>query len=233
MSFKDWMTYKRILIRHIYTSVISWWECSRLSAQCNSSVLTVCFFLFNVTNNNVLVLLVSSLLILLFILLYLSVVLSRRHHPPSQAPVPEWMAARHHVDPWTYHCGRRSTSNNRLNSARLLRPRGRWSGWPSPLSCAPPWKHLEIHAPRSTRWYCSRRSVVVREPIDPTQNHELGTSISTARSTNSWPEYSLTNSIYLSIAVDIFVKPAGSPAPPLSRCCALAPAAPPSLLPRL
>jgi len=25
MSFKDLMTYKRILIRHIYTSVISWW----------------------------------------------------------------------------------------------------------------------------------------------------------------------------------------------------------------
>jgi len=30
MSFKDLMTYKRILIRHIYTSVISWWS-SRLS----------------------------------------------------------------------------------------------------------------------------------------------------------------------------------------------------------
>jgi len=26
MSFKDLMTYKRILIRHIYTSVISWWH---------------------------------------------------------------------------------------------------------------------------------------------------------------------------------------------------------------
>jgi len=26
MSFKDLMTYKRILIRHIYTSVISWWD---------------------------------------------------------------------------------------------------------------------------------------------------------------------------------------------------------------
>ena len=26
MSFKDLMTYKRILIRHIYTSVISWWN---------------------------------------------------------------------------------------------------------------------------------------------------------------------------------------------------------------
>ena len=26
MSFKDFMTYKRSLIRHIYTSVISWWE---------------------------------------------------------------------------------------------------------------------------------------------------------------------------------------------------------------
>ena len=42
-----------------------------LSAQCNSSALTVCVFLFNVTNNTVLVLLVSSLLILLSILLYL------------------------------------------------------------------------------------------------------------------------------------------------------------------
>jgi len=29
MSFKDLMTYKRILIRHIYTSVISWWVCIR------------------------------------------------------------------------------------------------------------------------------------------------------------------------------------------------------------
>jgi len=29
MSFKDLMTYKRILIRHIYTSVISWWYSSR------------------------------------------------------------------------------------------------------------------------------------------------------------------------------------------------------------
>ena len=40
-----------------------------LSAQCNSSALTVCVFLFNVTNNTVIVLLVSSLLILLSILL--------------------------------------------------------------------------------------------------------------------------------------------------------------------
>jgi len=46
-------------------------ECSVLSAQCNSSALTVCVFLFNVTNNTVLVLLVSSLVILLSILLYL------------------------------------------------------------------------------------------------------------------------------------------------------------------
>jgi len=81
--------------------------------------------------------------------------------------------------------------------------------------------------------YFSRRSVEVREPIDPTPNHEPGTSISTARSICSWPGYWLTNSIYLSIAVDIFVKPPGSPAPPLSRRCAIAPAAPPSLLPRL
>ena len=44
-------------------------ECSVLSAQCNSSALTVCVFLFNVTNNTVIVLLVSSLLILLSILL--------------------------------------------------------------------------------------------------------------------------------------------------------------------
>ena len=42
-----------------------------LSAQCNSSALTVCVFLFNVTNNTVIVLLVSSLLILLSILLHL------------------------------------------------------------------------------------------------------------------------------------------------------------------
>ena len=40
-----------------------------LSAQCNSSALTVCVFLFNVTHNTVIVLLVSSLLILLSILL--------------------------------------------------------------------------------------------------------------------------------------------------------------------
>ena len=44
-------------------------ECSVLSAQCNSSALTVCVFLFNVTHNTVIVLLVSSLLILLSILL--------------------------------------------------------------------------------------------------------------------------------------------------------------------
>ena len=44
-------------------------ERSVLSAQCNSSALTVCVFLFNVTNNTVIVLLVSSLLILLSILL--------------------------------------------------------------------------------------------------------------------------------------------------------------------
>ena len=46
-------------------------EKSVLSAQCNSSALTVCVFLFNVTNNTVIVLLVSSLLILLSILLHL------------------------------------------------------------------------------------------------------------------------------------------------------------------
>ena len=46
-------------------------EYSVLSAQCNSSALTVCTFLFNVTNNTVLALLVSCLLILLSILLYL------------------------------------------------------------------------------------------------------------------------------------------------------------------
>ena len=40
-----------------------------LSAQCNSSALTVYVFLFNVTNTTVLVLLVSSLLLLLSILL--------------------------------------------------------------------------------------------------------------------------------------------------------------------
>ena len=44
-------------------------ECSVLSAQCNSSALTVCVFLFNVTHNTVIVLLVSSLLFLLSIIL--------------------------------------------------------------------------------------------------------------------------------------------------------------------
>ena len=33
MSFKDLMTYKRILIRHIYTSVISWWHVRFQSKQ--------------------------------------------------------------------------------------------------------------------------------------------------------------------------------------------------------
>ena len=44
-----------------------------LSAQCTvqSSALTVCVFLFNVTNNTVILLLVSSLLILISILLHL------------------------------------------------------------------------------------------------------------------------------------------------------------------
>ena len=40
-------------------------EYSVLSVQCNSSALTVCIFLFNVTNNTLLALLVSCLLILL------------------------------------------------------------------------------------------------------------------------------------------------------------------------
>ena len=52
--------------------VLSACECSRFVVHwCNSSALTVCVFLFNVTNNTVLVLLVSSLLIPLSILLYL------------------------------------------------------------------------------------------------------------------------------------------------------------------
>ena len=71
--------------------------------------------------------------------------------------------------------------------------------------------------------YFSRRSVGVRAPIGPTPNHEPGTSISTAKSTCCWAGYCLTTSICLSIALDIVVKPAGSPAPPLSchprRCC--------------
>ena len=65
--------------------------------------------------------------------------------------------------------------------------------------------------------YFSRRSVGVRAPIGPTPNHEPGTSISTAKSTCCWAGYCLTTSICLSIAVDIVVKPAGSPAPPLSE----------------
>jgi hypothetical protein len=79
--------------------------------------------------------------------------------------------------------------------------------------------------------YFSRRSVAVRAPIGPSLNHEPATSISMAKSTCSWPGYCLTTSTYLSIALDIVVKPAGSPAPPLSRRCAspVPPARPPAV----
>jgi len=44
MSFKDLMTYKRILIRHIYTSVISWWR---------RACVDWCYFYYFIRNSRV------------------------------------------------------------------------------------------------------------------------------------------------------------------------------------
>ena len=60
----------------------------------------------------------------------------------------------------------------------------------------------------------------MREPIDPTPNHEPGTSISTVRLTCSWPGYCLTNSIYLP---SLWTSSSNPPARPRRRCLDAAP----------
>jgi len=82
--------------------------------------------------------------------------------------------------------------------------------------------------------YFSRRSVVVRTHRPDAEPRAGNLDL------NGWIDLLLArilldqlDSLYLSITVDIFIKPTGSPAQPLSRRCALAPPVPPSLLPRL
>ena len=47
MSFKDLMTYIRILIRHIYTSVISWWQSTLWRSKYPESVNGWCWTLLS------------------------------------------------------------------------------------------------------------------------------------------------------------------------------------------